>query len=123
MTATPETLRTLAERVMQAAPGRELDARIQFALASPNIEPQPDAYYDSLARDYADDDSLIPFYTTSLDAAMSLVPEGSGWFVGDTRASGGEAWAEIYPSDGMAQDLAAPTPAQALTAAALLAKA
>lgn len=103
-----DTLRALAARV-QAAEGadRELDA--QAARYAPHLiaflggvpdEPQP-----GCAR-----------YTASLDAAMTLVPEGYDWAV--FRTNGGLT---IHAWCGNRDDVFAETPALALTAAALLA--
>lgn len=59
-----------------------------------------------------------PAYTASLDAAMTLVPEGYDWAV--FRTNGGltvHAWC------GSREDVFAATPALALTAACLRARA
>lgn len=61
-------------------------------------------------------DDRYPAYTASLDAAMSLVPEGWEWRV----ASTGEA--ECWCGDGSDINLRAATPALALCAAALRAR-
>ena len=83
-----------------------------------------------------------PHYTTSLDAALTLVPEGWGWSVGDIHPpseavpNSGKPWAEIWVRgpkrtpklDGMWHSVEgrcginAATPALALCIAALRAR-
>jgi hypothetical protein len=84
-----DKLLELASRCEQATgPDRELDAAIAleacgFYIAAPRYEGDPVAY------GYTDKDGirvepghggmqLVPNFTASLDAAMSLVPEGAG---------------------------------------------
>ena len=67
-----------------------------------------------------------PYYTTSLDAALTLVPEGLGWQVwGEPKATkyGGEASIE-HPTDGwhFCTEANGRTPALALCIAALKAR-
>ena len=85
------TLSALIDRLASAKEGsRELDARIYLALQSddvqgcvaiamswPNYRGRTNA---ELMADWADDQNLKR-YTTSLDAALSLVPEGFGWAI------------------------------------------
>ncbi len=74
---------TLIER-LNAAPvgGRELDAEIFLQIVLNGEEAAfPDAAYKA---------ALIkaPRYTTSIDAAVSLVPEGRFWFLGSCLGGG-----------------------------------
>jgi hypothetical protein len=89
-------------------------------------------------EEFTDGDQPDP--TASLDAAMTLVPEGWGWSVGDVHGpleaySGSSVpWAEIWTRDdrdvqipdmnwdGCRNHLNAATPALALTAASLRAR-
>jgi hypothetical protein len=59
-----------------------------------------------------------PAYTTSIDAAMTLVPEGYDWIIGHTNGG-----LTIHAEVGDRQQWFANTPALALTAAALRARA
>ncbi len=65
------------------------------------------------------DGGTVPAYTTSLDAALTLVPEGCEWEVygGDKQAV-----AVIYVSGPKYVDGRAPTPALAMCIAALKAR-
>lgn len=60
----------------------------------------------------------LPAYTASLDAAMSLVPEGCQWGAGSRDATG-TAWAWTGVTHDAAAISNAATPALALTAACL----
>jgi hypothetical protein len=108
-------LRALAERV-EGAEGadRYLDADV-FAALHPDMRRCP---RDPRAF-ISDDEEWLktpPFYTASLDAAASLVPAGWAWCVHDV----GIASLMRAPTVVKAQ---AATPALALTAAALRARA
>ena len=93
----PATLITLAERCEQAArPDRELD----FAIAAGVGWPDSPNLHQHARR-----------YTESLDAAVTLVPDGLGWMIMGNAAKVGR-----LPSRGA-------TPALALCAAALRARA
>ncbi len=64
-----EHLLSLAERVeASAGPDRELDCRIYCALSGGGFDT-----YATVVPDF--NDWTTPFYTASLDAAMTLVPE------------------------------------------------
>lgn len=114
-------LMELASRV-EAGEGadRELDADVFCALGlAPFVEGAYDAY-------------RAPAYTASLDAAMSLVPQGWGWNVSqpNDRAIASGLLKERTPVHGEVQygcdhryAVAAATPALALTAACLRARA
>jgi len=110
----PATLLALADRCEQAAGSdRELDAEIAVALFGGNV------IYDLKIKQWRRIkitsawrmDHPLPPYTTSLDAALTLVPEGCGWMVMSSAAKVG-----VWPSHGA-------TPALALCAAALRARA
>ena len=108
---TREELRALAERVMAlTGSDREVDALVWRATV-------PDAQHWP--------DSAAMLFTASLDAAMTLVPEGLLW----TMDSWADGWsAGIWrPQRGWMltpdKERKSRTPALALTAAALLARA
>ena len=61
-------------------------------------------------------------YTSSLDAAASLVPDGWQWVCGQDRPENGGAWADVQPNIVGVTKVRAATPALALTAAALRAR-
>lgn len=108
-----DKLRALAERCERAeGPNRELDAAIAVAngaLRVHLVDGHATAFYANAA-------SPLPFYTASLDAAMSLVPEGWFWRVDQGRNAGGAC----FKIDGHEQIFTlAATPALALIAAAL----
>lgn len=95
----PADLRALADRVEKATgPDRGLDVDIEHARG------WPDAQWTSDARRY----------TASLDAAVTLVPRGWTWRVGNLVSGGGFA----FLGTSLKEHVAA-TPALALTAAAL----
>lgn len=73
------TLQALAERCKQATgPDRELDARIYILISGGS----------AADADYAATDPDVtcnpPPYTASLDAAVTLLPDGWGWAVSTT---------------------------------------
>jgi hypothetical protein len=104
-----DEMRELAERCEKATgPDRDLDAEIDKAI-------HPDDWTDGLWFDPSRHD--LPAYTASLDAAMSLVPEGMLWLAG--YAVDGRAIATVD----FDHQRAAATPALALCAAALRARA
>jgi len=119
-------LMELASRVEAGEePDRELDVRISLALSG---TPYSDSdVIDMLAiRDeptgygvYRPADEYVPAYTASLDAAMTLVPEGWDW----TLYSDGSCEIGRKPDRGCLMNAdyiaEAATPALALTAAAL----
>jgi hypothetical protein len=103
-----EELIALAERVEAlSGPDREVDrAIVESVRGKPKLGFQH---------------GRIDHYTASLDAAMSLVPDGYDWIVGHTNA-GLTVYAECGGTGGDFTRFAA-TPALALTAAALRARA
>lgn len=121
----------LAERIESATePDRELDARIEAARRGED--------YDALfVQGYAPEDWNAAPFTASLDAAMTLVPEGLEWlarsddcggfanvtgkdFQSIVEISGGETFNR---STGLSAPSWAATPALALCAASLKARA
>lgn len=117
-----DELLALAKRV-QALEGvcRETDARITYA-CSPLMR-ELGSVEDYLATDAC---KKVRAYTSSLDAAMTVVPEGFMWRVQSDPDEVCEALAEKNGGDFGAIDARhtqsfAATPALALTAAALLA--
>jgi hypothetical protein len=118
----PATLLALAERCEQAAwPDRELDAEIAWMLTAQDRKRlgPPDLrreiWHAGLPTPawvpFENVSSFHPHYTASLDAAVTLVPDGCGWMVMSSAAKVG-----VWPSHGA-------TPALALCAAALRARA
>ncbi len=129
---------TLADRVERAdGASRKLDAEIENLLAGGSAADLAYVLTD-IERTAAP-----PPYTGSLDAALMLVPAGWGWDVGDVHPpseeynDGGRPWCEIWIRNGYGREclpgmnktpsgrhhLNAATPALALTAAALRARA
>lgn len=99
---TPEALLELADRVEREEPSRYLDADIEEAeMGAATADP--------------------PYYTTSLDSAVTLVPEGRTWTLesasdeSNSCVLGRRNWLDCHSI--------AKTPAAALTAAALRARA
>lgn len=112
----------LADRIERAdGPSRELDAEIAVASGQYRADRhRPGSFFKA---DQPNHSSLgVPAYTSSLDAAMSLVPEG--WGEGKILWVGGECYVTLsrsHPENMEAKGEAA-TPAPALCAAALRAK-
>ena len=145
MTApTAAELLDLAERCEKATgPDRELDVTI--ALAQPdrffNAGPQYDGAPDSIGTIDPSDgsqsipgnahDMLVPRYTSSLDAAMTLVPEGCHWSLRKTPLNNYLASVFVIAPNGSDrpyvpdtfEQVQAATAANALAAAALRAHA
>lgn len=129
----------LAERVEKAdGPDRGLDALIAIALDPERqviVDHEPGrfprkAIYGPVTKlvpmaeangEDAADYINAPRYTASLDAAMTLVPEGHNWAV-EHSTDGDGAWCYDKNVNNTGPSLAA-TPALALTAAALRARA
>lgn len=119
----------LARRCEQAGePSRELDAAIDVAVF-PDHRVDGDHVIDRMGFG-----KPVPHYTASLDAALSLVPEGCGWISGwgQTRPDEPMGGAQITPSaryngsfvsGEVIAEAEAKTPAIALCAAALYARA
>ena len=111
----------LAERCEAATgPDRKLDMAIVHALSGVLGEPWPEATGMRMVEacdSFEDSRDTVARYTASLDAAMTLVPEGWIWDVTST----GTAWVMEDGGDPQLFGDAA-TPALALCAAALRAK-
>ena len=132
--ATRNELLTLADRVEAATgPGRELDAEIARAIGWGCVMRDPEAGHRWICwrKRYRDGEWIrLPHYTFSIDAALTLVPEG--WFIygmgervtpiiykGD-RHEHIDFWAETqHRQGGLLQKAFAATPALALVAASL----
>jgi hypothetical protein len=131
-----KSLLELAERVEALTrPCRRIDAAIARIFLLPCCE-EPDCLPDVMAHNIArveagGDDEEIPAYTASLDAAMTLVPVLAFWRLGHDGegADPGLFKAHILSwTDGTTRSqrnsiAIAATPALALTAAALRARA
>ena len=116
-----EVLLRLAERCEREEPGKHLDAYIGAAIgAKPKDKKIPKrGHYIGGKAVLLRIERVWPAYTTSLDAAVTLVPEGFAWSAGaETRSNASvDKWGEIS-EQGVAQ-----TPALALCAASLRARA
>jgi hypothetical protein len=89
------------------APDREMDAVIHFVIK------------DGIGVGYASD---APAFTASLDAALTLVPEGDSWTL--SRLGDGLFWCSTsFPDEADNFVCTAKTPAMALAGAALRARA
>ena len=133
------TLLALAERCEKATgPDRELDRDIADALklgpVGDDWERPKDTPATASSRGYVSMDKgswvrrgLIRHskcYTSSLDAAMMLLPVGMDWCVGNEFAGIKEAFATVaYSTEGNREAVFAATPSLALTAACLRARA
>jgi hypothetical protein len=96
-------LLALAVRCKTEGPSQELDHAIWLAIKPEGRAPS----------DWAN-------YTQSLDAAVTLVPEGLGWMVRDYRDGAASALVNYPPRTAMKQTAhVASTPALALCAASL----
>ena len=129
----------LIEQLEAATEGsRELDACVWVAVngkgqpmkkvgppsyKEPRFFCNPDPGIDWIGYDLL---RIAPNYTTSLDAALTLVPEGMKWCISDLGQIGAEDWAfaGVYgsPMVGSECDTNARTPALALCIAALKAR-
>ncbi len=134
-----QILLQLAASCERESPSREIDCHIAFfvtgdlqvGVKGPLKAPLPYMLSEAVERPrdlqlLANDDNIdmIPRYTTSLDAAVTLVPEGDIWSVHGSDAPNHKGFADIstmrephyFKAD-------AATPALALCAAALRARA
>jgi hypothetical protein len=102
-----DELLALAERVEALdGPDRDVDAAVAKIIGHALLTWRIDGKRDTTAR----------AFTASLDAAMSLVPEGWGFVVGVRNGPFADCFdPQLYPN----QECEAATPALALTAAAL----
>ena len=130
----------LAERCERAiGADRELDAEIWLACVPGTTRSELRYTHKASGKECVIDETrengrliVVPEYSVSLDAAMTLVPEGWNWFAGS--AKGARAYVENGQSafigigtrpnpDRLWFEVTAATPALALTAAALRARA
>ena len=128
------TLEALLARVLEGTgPDRELDAEIWIAsergasdLAAPPWRYLGGGCWNDDSEPYGHNKVYAPPYTTSLDAALTLVPEGWSWHVAlrfwpaPTRATG-SVWSESIDGSKLFYVDAA-TPPRALIAACLKAR-
>lgn len=136
-------LEELVERIEKLeGPDREVDAEIALALEFPNwrdrmlparITKKASHTYSALTPDGVGGSKRVPAFTASLDAAMTLVPEGAHWGIGHedmgplvgwawVRAKNDTGWQEYHSPPRLGFRHIAPfpaTPALALCAAAL----
>lgn len=153
MPTDPAALREAIRRLEAGETGREVDGAVARAVGWHRVEPRfrvggrrggwiAPADFRGVHSDGAPIlDSLHgtdihrdpPRYTTSIDAAVTLVPEGWGWNLRDALLIGPLAWCEVWkrrpgPTPGVIKSsehrsvAEAPTPAAALALAALRAR-
>lgn len=120
-----DDLLALAERCEAATgPDRELDGMIAAAFG---LKHGPDGgFCNDENGDYWTTDQCAARVTASLDAAMTLVPEGLHWIVSTTHPDGEAPPCACVGLPGSDEDsplVRAATPALALTAASLRARA
>lgn len=127
-----QVLLALAARCEAEEPSREFDKNIWFAVDPAAHGRATDRAAEDIARARNNgltnrDDACVrhafmscPHYTTSLDAAVTLVPEGCGWIAG--KKSSTTADGVVFGKERTIR-LTASTPALALCAAALNARA
>jgi hypothetical protein len=138
---TRETLLGLADRCEQATgPDRELDCEIWADANDLKLEWQGNCLVAGIegvigwidpgehSRNFSTNRSAtgpaaIPAYTASLDAAMTLVPEGYNGRLGWCKGAGYAELFNVAAGEGKGETHAAATPALALCAAALRARA
>lgn len=111
-------LEKLAARVEREGPSRELDAEIARAFGWRSFYLA--GFGPRWQKGHGTVTSELPAYTASIDAALTLVPEGWDWF--KLRTTTVQTWVEVGRKDGtgmIAFSVEASTPAAALCAAAL----
>jgi hypothetical protein len=122
------SLLKLAERCEGlTGPDRETDEAIERALPPTDARIQlPSLWNERAAKfhgsrigEYDGDDYIPAAYTASLDAAMSLVPEGRSWRLDKTFTVSGCNMFAKQPFREVSRCRRAATPALALTAACL----
>lgn len=94
---------SIIERVEAASgPGRELDQAIYCAVTAAQghrinklVGGELEVWPKRDDRFFTVQPGMVLPYTASLDAAMTLVPEGWGWTVGDKSPEPSLAWCEI----------------------------
>jgi hypothetical protein len=118
-----QELLALADKVEKATgPDRELDEEVAAAVVGATREVQSDgraAYHRGSCWVSV---GVVKPYSASLDAAASLVPDGMSWRMECWQGDRPEAIARVL-SDGLLVVAATRSPALALTAAALRARA
>jgi hypothetical protein len=121
MTDRNESLIALAERCEKATgPDRELDAEIARAIGWTNVSPVGHGHVGHCPNHFF---GSVPLHTASLDAAMTLVPEGEQWNVASYPWAEHTHKAAAWVGNKRGPVIGAATPALALCAAALRARA
>lgn len=124
-------LQSLIIRLEKATgPDRELDAEIWAAVRPDLRSAVAFAQWKGLRPRGEDWDTAFanycreraPHFSRSVDAALTLVPEGWQWVVGGDRAANGGPWADVQPNHTGVTKTHAPTPSLALCTAALKAR-
>lgn len=112
-----DDLQRLVERIEAASgPDRELDCRIWCAISGPTFDVAV-----AVVPDFSQ--WQAPFYTASIDAAMTLVPEGRSWELTKLESAGtAQAFIWNMKELGEGDGAEAKTPALALASAALRAR-
>jgi len=113
-------LAELADRCEIERAGRELDADISMALFPWIARGEDGRFYRRVGGPYDGIPVRILHYTTSLDDAMTLVPEGYGWSLYSDGYAGCAPYDPEQQPDGVK---CGETPALALCAAALRSRA
>lgn len=128
-------LSSLIERIEAATGGdRELDAEIWLACTSGATRDKWSYIHKATGRECTVDETrdatrrliIVPEYTTSIDAALTLLPEDCGWLVGNGRTRPDEplggARITSLNGDTVIAEAEAATPVLALLAAILRAR-
>lgn len=95
MTAVNANLSGLIDRLEKATgPDRALDAAIAVAVGSEYAQRE---YVHIESRSYEIHEEIAKHYTASIDAALTLVPEGYGWVIDfmdpyEPEAMCGQGW-------------------------------
>ncbi len=114
-----DTLLALADRCEREEPSHRLDDAIWIAVEGIDTHVETPAF--KMGNPPNRKRMAIPHYTTSLDAAVTLRPDGFAWNAGEERARG---FASLTGEDHRhCFDTRAKTPALAFCAAALRARA
>ena len=112
---------TLADRLEQAEkPCRDLDAEI--AVAANFCQLRGNTLYKWCEGGSTNEQYRPPHFTSSLDAAMTLVPEGDDWLRKDFRTMSVVRFVDDLKMWGEHIDGTGTTPALALSAAAIRAR-
>lgn len=86
----------IIERLEGATAGRRLDCDIWRQVKEINIE---DEFWETVVQTNCEGRGDIPHYTTSIDAALTLVPEGASWIINSTSRDG-SVYVRCFPKMG-----------------------